>query len=78
MRELVQNRLVSSGWRDEVRLACRKAITENGEHRIPTVDELIAVVTPKARSLVHDSVKKELLRELQVILMNVDKAAYKK
>lgn len=76
MTELVQNRLVDSGWRDQVRLLCRKAITENSEHRIPTVDELINIVTPKARSLVHDSVKRELLHELQIILTNVDKASY--
>lgn len=77
MTELVQTRLVDCGWRDQVRLACRKAITENGEHRVPTVDELISAVTPKARSMVNDSVKRELLHELEVILMKVDKAALK-
>ncbi|XP_023019503.1 enhancer of yellow 2 transcription factor [Leptinotarsa decemlineata] len=76
--ELVQTRLIESGWRDQVRLACRKAIMENGEKHIPTVDELIAQVTPKARSLVPDAVKRELLHELEVILVNVDKSGYSK
>lgn len=67
--------MVDCGWRDQVRLACRKAITENGDH-VPTVDELIAMVTAKARSMVPDSVKRELLHELEIILVNVDKVSY--
>lgn len=75
--ELVQTRLIECGWRDQVRLACRKAIVENGnDQHIPTVDELITIVTPKARSLVPDAVKKELLHELELILVNVDKSGY--
>lgn len=66
------------GWRDQVRLACRKAIQESKDRHVPTVDELISVVTPKARSLVPDSVKRELLHELEKILVNVDKASYHK
>ncbi|CAH0558214.1 unnamed protein product [Brassicogethes aeneus] len=77
--ELVQTRLVECGWRDQVRLACRKAIVENGnDQHVPTVDELISTVTPKARALVPDAVKKELLHELELILVNVDKSGYSK
>ncbi|KAK9888559.1 hypothetical protein WA026_000804 [Henosepilachna vigintioctopunctata] len=76
--ELVQTRLIECGWRDQVRLACRKALTENNDKKVPTVDELIAAVTPKARGMVPDSVKKELLHELELILVNVDRAGYAK
>ncbi|XP_028130526.1 enhancer of yellow 2 transcription factor [Diabrotica virgifera virgifera] len=76
--ELVQTRLIESGWRDQVKLACRKAILENGEKHPPTVDELITQITPKARSMVPDAVKRELLHELELILVNVDKAGYSK
>ncbi|KAJ8930194.1 hypothetical protein NQ314_017034 [Rhamnusium bicolor] len=76
--ELVQTRLIESGWRDQVRLACRKAILENGDKHIPTVDELISQITPKARSMVPDAVKRELLHELELILINVDKTGYSK
>lgn len=61
-----------------MRLACRKAILENSDKRVPTVDELITQITPKARSMVKDAVKRELLRELEAILVNVDKAGYSK
>lgn len=76
--ELVQTRLIESGWTDQVKLACRKAILENSDKRIPTVDELITQITPKARSMVPDAVKRELLRELELILVNVDKTGYSK
>lgn len=75
--ELVQSRLIDCGWRDQVRLACRKAILENGD-QVPTVDELINKVTQRARSLVPDSVKRELLHELEKILISVDKASQQK
>lgn len=73
--ELVQTRLIESGWTDQVKLACRNAILEK---RNPTVDELITEITPKARAMVPDAVKRELLRELEIILVNVDKAGYSK
>ncbi|XP_060516917.1 enhancer of yellow 2 transcription factor-like [Cylas formicarius] len=76
--ELVHTRLVESGWRDQVRLACRKAIVDCGDKHVPTVDELIASVTPKARALVPDAVKRELLHELEIILTNVEKVGYTK
>lgn len=61
--DLVQNRLVSCGWKDQIRLQCRKILeTED----IRTVEELVDKVTPKARSLIPDSVKRELLHELEV------------
>lgn len=61
-----------------MRLACRKAISESKDKQVPTVDELIATVTPKARSMVPDSVKRELLHELEIILVNVDRTGYAK
>ncbi|KAL1490492.1 hypothetical protein ABEB36_013177 [Hypothenemus hampei] len=76
--ELVHTRLVESGWRDQVRLACRRAIAENGNSNIPTVDELISTVTPKARTLVPDAVKRELLHEIELILSNLEKTGYAK
>ncbi|CAH1104738.1 unnamed protein product [Psylliodes chrysocephalus] len=76
--ELVQTRLIESGWRDQVKLACRKAILESGDKHVPTADELIAQITPKARSMVPDAVKRELLHELEIILINLDKTGYNK
>lgn len=76
MSELVRVRLVECGWRDQVRLACRKLSEENDGFN--NFDELIALVTPTARALVPDSVKRELLHELELILSNIDKLPSKK
>lgn len=64
MSDLVHNRLIDCGWKDQVRLACRK-ILENDD--INSTEELIDKVTPKARSFVPDSVKRELLHELEIV-----------
>lgn len=69
---------MESGWRDQVRLACRKAIVDNSSTNVPTVDELINIVTPKARTMVPDAVKRELLHEIELILSNLEKSGYAK
>lgn len=76
--ELVHTRLVESGWRDQVKLACRKLLTDSNNANVPTVDELIGLVTPKARSLVPDAVKGELLHEIELIMENIEKEGYTK
>ncbi|CAG9759315.1 unnamed protein product [Ceutorhynchus assimilis] len=73
--ELIETRLVESGWKDEVRLACQKLLIENKDSK---VDDLIEVLTPKARAMVPDSVKKDLLNEITAILSNMEKAGYTK
>lgn len=73
--ELVRRRLVECGWRDQVHLACRKVFEENDN--VTSLDELIAAATPSARAMVPDSVKRELLHELDLILNNIEHT-YKK
>lgn len=66
MKDLLSTRLTECGWRDEVRLICRNIIKEKGNS--VKVDQLIAEVTPQARSIVPDEVKKELLFKIRGIL----------
>ncbi|CAG9767524.1 unnamed protein product [Ceutorhynchus assimilis] len=73
--ELIETRLIESGWKDRVKLACREAITENNQN-VPSVDHLIEVITPKARALVPDAVKRELLHEIEMIFSNIEKGGY--
>ncbi|XP_011299564.1 transcription and mRNA export factor ENY2 [Diachasma alloeum] len=63
LKELLRRRLVECGWRDQVKIICKDLIKENG-HDI-TYDILLATVTSTARSLVPDSVKKELLQKIK-------------
>lgn len=70
-------RLMECGWRDQVRLHCRKILHENSNDQgIMTVNELAKLVTPQARQLVPDSVKRELLRELEMSLVDNNGMSY--
>lgn len=67
LKDLLRLRLNECGWGDEVRLLCREVIKSN--HGNVNVDEIVEEVTPKARQLVPDSVKKELLQKIKTILI---------
>jgi len=68
IKDLLCNRLTECGWRDEVRLLCRNILLEKSGNNSITVEQLISEVTPKARTLVPDAVKKELLMKIRTIL----------
>ncbi|XP_014488018.1 PREDICTED: transcription and mRNA export factor ENY2 isoform X1 [Dinoponera quadriceps] len=63
LKELLRRRLVECGWRDQVKLISKELIKEHG-HDI-TYEMLLSTVTTKARALVPDSVKKELLQKIR-------------
>ncbi|XP_059479269.1 transcription and mRNA export factor ENY2-like [Neocloeon triangulifer] len=66
-KELLRMRLTECGWRDQVKLLCRDAIKQGNVEEM-TVDQLNAEVTPKARTLVPDAVKIELLTKIKTFL----------
>lgn len=51
-----------------MRLLCRDVIKEDGGN--VNVEKIVKQVTPKARTLVPDTVKKELLQKIKTILSN--------
>lgn len=63
---MLQLRLMECGWSDEVRMLCREVIKEEGGN--VNVDKIVQQVTPRARILVPDTVKKELLQKIKTIL----------
>lgn len=66
LKDLLQLRLTECGWSDEVRMLCRDVIKEDGGN--VNVDKIVQQVTPRARVLVPDTVKKELLQKIKTIL----------
>ncbi|XP_053669811.1 enhancer of yellow 2 transcription factor-like [Anopheles nili] len=70
LKDLLRLRLIESGWDDQVRLLCRQAIADNG---LTNVDSVVQVVTPEARTLIPDVVKKELLQKIRMILIQQEK-----
>jgi len=63
LKELLRRRLVECGWRDQVKLISKEILKEHGLDI--TYDTLLSTVTTKARTLVPDSVKKELLQKIK-------------
>jgi len=67
--QLLRNRLLECGWKDKVVVLCKDVVRDVGVDNI-TLDQLINEVTPKARQMVDDSVKRELLQRIKTSLQN--------
>jgi len=73
LKELLRTRLVESGWREEIRLACNKLIKENGLENT-SVDSLVSDITPIGREKIPVAVKKELLQRINTAVQkHIDK-----
>merc|ERR1712002_95915 len=67
LKELLRERLIECGWRDQLKSHCKEVIRQKGLKNI-TLDDLVAEITPKGRTLVPDQVKKELLQRIRTFL----------
>uniref|UniRef100_A0A1B0EU97 Enhancer of yellow 2 transcription factor n=2 Tax=Lutzomyia longipalpis TaxID=7200 RepID=A0A1B0EU97_LUTLO len=66
LKDLLRLRLIECGWTDQLRLMCREVVkAEDGK---VNVDQLVQQVTPKARTMIPDTVKKELLQKIKTLL----------
>jgi hypothetical protein len=48
LKEFLRERLIASGWRDELKESCKEVIRKKGLDKI-TIEELVAEITPKGR-----------------------------
>ncbi|KAM3334862.1 hypothetical protein ACQJBY_029344 [Aegilops geniculata] len=69
LMELLRERLVECGWRDDMKALCRAYARKKGRNNV-TLDDLIHVITPKGRASVPDAVKAELLQRIRSFLMS--------
>ncbi|XP_065065059.1 transcription and mRNA export factor ENY2-like [Rhopilema esculentum] len=67
LQEMLRLKLTECGWRDELQAYCRSIVKEKGIDNV-TVDMLIDEVTPKARSMVPDEVKRELFQRIKTFI----------
>ncbi|KAF6150079.1 hypothetical protein GIB67_002861 [Kingdonia uniflora] len=82
LKELLRERLIECGWRDEMKSICRAFVRKKGRNNV-NVDDLIQVMAPKGRGewffvvspfsrgltpSIPDSVKAELLHQIQTFL----------
>lgn len=60
LTEILTSRLIECGWRDQVANMCRNLIQKHGVEHI-SLEEIIGEVRPKAKQLVPDQIKTEVL-----------------
>lgn len=69
LMELLRERLIECGWKDEMKTLCRAYIKKEGRDNV-TLDDLIQAITLKGRAAVPASVKAELLQRIQSFLVS--------
>ncbi len=67
LKELLRDRLISCGWRDELKEHCKTVIRQKGLEKV-TVEELVSEITPKGRATIPEDVKAELLQRIRKFL----------
>ena len=68
LRDHLRNRLTECGWRDQVRLMCRDVVIQDSGQ--VNVEKIVQQITPEARRMVPDTVKKEILQKIKNTLAN--------
>jgi len=69
LKEMLRERLVQCGWRDELKEYCKEVIRKKGLEKV-TVEELVADITPQGRATVPEDIKAELLKRIRVFLQS--------
>ena len=69
LKEMLRNKLIECGWRDDLREHCKEVIRSKGLERI-TVDELVQMITPRGRDTVPDQIKADLLQRIRQFLQS--------
>lgn len=67
LKKKLVERLEESGWKDQVRMACKDVVKERGLDKI-TVEDLVQEVAPKGSQMVPDDIRKELLKDIKKFL----------
>ena len=65
--DMLHERLIACGWRDELKEYCKEVIRRKGLEKV-TVEELVAEITPKGRSSVPEDIKADLLQRIRKFL----------
>lgn len=67
LKDHLRMRLIECGWRDQLKLHAKEVVREKGLERVK-LEDLVKEITLKGRSLVPDSVKRELLVKIKDFL----------
>ncbi len=67
LRELIEKKLIESGWNDRVKGACKEFIRSKGVDNV-NVEDVVTAVAPSARSTIPPEVKATVLENLRKFL----------
>ena len=67
LKQLLRERLIECGWRDELKERYKRVVKERGFENV-TADELAREIAPLGRATVPDAVKAELLKNIRTFL----------
>ena len=67
LKELLRQKLVERGWRDELKEYCKEVIKSKGLEQI-SVGDLVSDILPTGRATVPDDIKAELLERIRKFL----------
>jgi len=65
----LRQKLIESGWKDELKNYCKELIQNKGLDRI-TVEDLVEELKPRARATVSAKAKEELLARIKTFIEN--------
>ncbi|RDD47129.1 Transcription and mRNA export factor ENY2 [Trichoplax sp. H2] len=69
LKEYLYGKLVEAGWKSDVMALCRDNIKGSDDPDAVKLDDLITKITPRARAMVPDEVKRELLHRIRTYLV---------
>lgn len=67
LKEMLRERLIQCGWRDDLKEFCKDVIRRKGLEKV-TIEELVEEITPKGRATIPEDVKAELLLRIRKFL----------
>ena len=67
LKEILRERLIESGWFDDLKAHCKEVIKNKGLEKI-TVEQLVDEITPHGRATVSEEIKADLLGRIRTFL----------
>lgn len=65
LKQLLKQNLMECGWNEKLKVYAKQVVREKGSFEELTTDELVSAITPKARDMVPDEIKEQMLHNIR-------------
>ncbi len=72
LKEVLRQYLMECGWHEEMKSFTKQVVKDRGTFEGLTHDELMRAITPKARDLVPDEIKEQMLHSIKEFIEKND------